>query len=70
MAQLPGTQPSPRPAVPAAPPATPPNRGEPDPDAVSSTLARFYGGVRRAEAEETAQTSAMPAGARIEEEQQ
>jgi signal transduction histidine kinase len=65
MAQLPDTKPSQR-----AQPVAPPTREEPDPDAVGSTLARFYGGVRRAEAEEAAQTSAVPAGPRIEEEQQ
>jgi signal transduction histidine kinase len=42
---------------------------EPDPDDVGSTLARFYGGVRRAEAEETTQQPAVPAGPRGREEQ-
>jgi signal transduction histidine kinase len=49
----------------------PPQRpaDEPDPDDVSSTLARFYGGVRRAEAEETTQEPTVPAGPRGREEQ-
>jgi hypothetical protein len=71
MAQLPDTQAAPpRAGVQPAPPAVPASRGEPDPDAVGSTLARFYGGVRKAEAEDAVQTSAVPAGSRIEEEQQ
>ncbi|GAA4683048.1 sensor histidine kinase [Phytohabitans rumicis] len=45
MAQLPDAADMPVPVV-------PPPRFEPDPEAVGSMLARFYGGVRRAEAEE------------------
>jgi hypothetical protein len=33
---------------------------EPDPDSVGSTLSRFYGGVRRAEAEESTDQTAAP----------
>jgi signal transduction histidine kinase len=44
MAQLPGD---------AAPPVLPTQRTEADPDAVGSTLSRFYSGVRRAETEVT-----------------
>ena len=51
MAQLPGDG---RPPVPA-------QRPEVDPDAVSSILNRFYGGVRRAEAEEPTDPSSAPA---------
>jgi hypothetical protein len=51
--------------------SVPPKRpaAEPDPDDVGSTLARFYGGVRRAEAEETVQNPAVPAGPRWQKEQ-
>jgi hypothetical protein len=63
MAQLPdadeGTPPS------AAPPPF-----EPDPEAVGSMLSRFYGGVRRAEAEETNETAVARVGPRIDKEQQ
>nr|MDT0659739.1 nitrate- and nitrite sensing domain-containing protein [Micromonospora sp. DSM 115978] len=62
MAQLPVVTES---AVPSATPPPP----EPDPDAVGGMLSRFYGGVRRAEAEETIVISMAPAGARSEEEQ-
>ncbi|MDG4831765.1 nitrate- and nitrite sensing domain-containing protein [Solwaraspora sp. WMMD1047] len=61
MAQLPGAQ--------AAPPSATPLPPEPDPDAVGGMLSRFYGGVRRAEAEETIVMPMAPAGARSEEEQ-
>jgi signal transduction histidine kinase len=71
MAQLPGARQEqsagPRPA---AAPNGQVSRPDPDPDAVGSTLSQFYAGVRRAEAEETAQTSAVPAGPRTEEDQQ
>ncbi|MGW5669623.1 nitrate- and nitrite sensing domain-containing protein [Micromonospora sp. NPDC003776] len=46
MAQLAAVTDTARPAGPAA-------REDPDPDAVGGMLSRFYGGVRRAEAEET-----------------
>jgi hypothetical protein len=62
MAQLPG-------ATQAAPPNAAPLPPEPDPDAVGGMLSRFYGGVRRAEAEETIVIPMAPAGARSEEEQ-
>jgi hypothetical protein len=48
MAQLPGD---------GAPPVLPAQRTEADPDAVGSTLSRFYSGVRRAEAEVTTDLS-------------
>jgi signal transduction histidine kinase len=69
MAQLPGAQQAVRgrPEQPATPNGPGP-RDEPEPDAVGSTLSRFYAGVRRAEAEDI-HTSAAPAGPRIEEEQ-
>jgi hypothetical protein len=54
MAQLPE-------ATPAAVPSIPGPRDEPDPDEVSGVLSRFYGGVRRAEAEDTTDLS-TPAG--------
>ena len=46
MAQLAAVTRSARPDEPAP-------RHDPDPDAVGGMLSRFYGGVRRAEAEET-----------------
>jgi signal transduction histidine kinase len=73
MAHLPGAgQEQPAPAAPTTTPNGQLSRDDPDPDpdAVGSTLSRFYAGVRRAEAEEAAETSAVPAGPRIEEEQQ
>lgn len=51
-------------------PVVPPYRVEPDPEAVSSTLSRFYGGVRQAETEKTTEVTLAPAGHRGEEEQQ
>ncbi|MGW0434994.1 sensor histidine kinase [Micromonospora sp. NPDC003197] len=63
MAQLPGANPAAAPPVPAP-------RHEPDPDAVGGMLTRFYGGVRRAEAEETTEIVLPPSGTRIEREQQ
>jgi hypothetical protein len=48
-------------------PLTP--QSEPDPDTTGTVLSRFYGGVRRAEAEDEVTTSAAPAGPRTEEEQ-
>lgn len=62
MAQLPVVTESAMPTVPAP-------RAEPDPDAVGGMLSRFYGGVRRAEAEETIEISMAPTGGRSEEEQ-
>ncbi|MFV2107186.1 nitrate- and nitrite sensing domain-containing protein [Micromonospora sp. LOL_015] len=53
---------------PAAPVSAPVD--EPDPDAVSSVLSRFYGGVRRAESEDTSEMTLAPAGRRGEEEQE
>ncbi|MEV7231278.1 nitrate- and nitrite sensing domain-containing protein [Polymorphospora sp. NPDC051019] len=52
MAHLPSETESPAPAAPR--PYT-----DPDPDAAGSTLSRFYGGVRRAEAEETTEMSKL-----------
>ncbi|BCJ63064.1 sensor histidine kinase [Polymorphospora rubra] len=43
----------------AAAPAAPRPHTDPDPDAAGSTLSRFYGGVRRAEAEETTEMSKL-----------
>uniref|UniRef100_UPI0035E46041 sensor histidine kinase n=1 Tax=Micromonospora polyrhachis TaxID=1282883 RepID=UPI0035E46041 len=63
MAQLPG-------ANPAEAPPTPARRHEPDPEAVGGMLTRFYGGVRRAEAEETTEIVLPPSGTRTEREQQ
>ena len=51
MAQLPVAD-GPAPVVPA-------QRAESDPDAVGSTLSKFYSGVRRAESEETTDLSAV-----------
>ncbi|MFI6763388.1 nitrate- and nitrite sensing domain-containing protein [Micromonospora sp. NPDC050417] len=63
MAQLPSAnEPSPQ--------AAPVPRQEPDPEAVGGMLSKFYGGVRRAEAEETTEITMAPAGAGKEEEQQ
>ncbi|WBC00016.1 nitrate- and nitrite sensing domain-containing protein [Solwaraspora sp. WMMA2080] len=58
--------------VPAESPAAPVPApvDEPDPDAVSSVLSRFYGGVRRAESEDTSEMTLAPAGRRGEEEQE
>ncbi|WP_323373781.1 sensor histidine kinase [Plantactinospora alkalitolerans] len=50
-------------------PRTPVQREEPDPEQVAGTLSRYYGGVRRAEAEDTIVIPMAPAGARSEEEQ-
>ncbi|MEU5724853.1 nitrate- and nitrite sensing domain-containing protein [Micromonospora sp. NPDC047738] len=47
-------------------PQQPVPRHEPDPDAVGGMLSRFYGGLRRAEAEETIQMYMPPAGVRSE----
>ncbi|MEV4629738.1 nitrate- and nitrite sensing domain-containing protein [Micromonospora sp. NPDC049523] len=63
MAQLPAAN-EPTPQV------VPVQRYEPDPDAVGGMLSKFYGGVRRAEAEETTEITMAPAGAGKEEEQQ
>jgi signal transduction histidine kinase len=54
----------------SARPAEPVPRHEPDPDAVGGMLSRFYGGVRRAEAEETREIVMPPAGGRTEGGQQ
>ena len=54
MAQLPNTD--------ATTPPAPPQRPDVDPDAVSSILNRFYGGVRRAETEDTTDLSSAPEG--------
>lgn len=51
-------------AVPAAP-----SRLESDPDAVGGMLSRFYGGVRRAEAEDTTEITMVPVTRHSEEEQ-
>lgn len=52
----------------SAPPVVPAPREEPDPEAVGSTLSRFYGGVRRAEAEDTTEIAVAPGGRLMEEE--
>ncbi|MBE1491949.1 sensor histidine kinase [Plantactinospora soyae] len=62
MAQLPVKSEPTRPRVPV-------QREEPDPEQVAGTLSRYYGGVRRAEAEDTIVIPMAPAGARSEEEQ-
>ncbi|MEV4759518.1 nitrate- and nitrite sensing domain-containing protein [Micromonospora sp. NPDC049559] len=60
MAQLPGVSgAAPTPAVPAP-------RHEPDPEAVGGMLSRYYGGLRRAEAEDTTEITMPPAGAHSE----
>ncbi|MDZ5443945.1 nitrate- and nitrite sensing domain-containing protein [Micromonospora sp. 4G57] len=59
MAQLAAVTRSARPDEPAA-------RHEPDPDAVGGMLSRYYGGVRRAEAEETRELIMPPFGDRSE----
>ncbi|SCL36687.1 Signal transduction histidine kinase [Micromonospora rhizosphaerae] len=51
-------------------PGEPTPRHEPDPDAVGGMLSRLYGGVRRAEAEETREMIMPPAGVRSEGGQQ
>jgi hypothetical protein len=63
MAQLPAVTESATPVVPAA-------RQEPDPEAVGGMLSRYYGGLRRAEAEDTTEIMMPPAGARSEGKQQ
>ncbi|MEH1016584.1 ATP-binding protein [Micromonospora sp. CPCC 206060] len=63
MAQLPAVTESATPSVPVA-------RHDPDPEAVGGMLSRLYGGVRRAEAEETTEISMPPAGGRSEGMQQ
>ncbi|MBO4208296.1 ATP-binding protein [Micromonospora echinofusca] len=63
MAQLPAVTESATPSVPLA-------RHDPDPEAVGGMLSRLYGGVRRAEAEETTEISMPPAGGRSEGMQQ
>lgn len=63
MASLPVTSESAAPAVATV-------HDEPDPEAVSSMLSSFYGGVRRAESEDTSEMTLAPAGRRGEEEQQ
>jgi hypothetical protein len=63
MAQLAAVTRSARPDEPAP-------RHEPDPDAVGGMLSRFYGGVRRAEAEETRVLIMPPVGDRSEGGQQ
>ncbi|SCG65375.1 nitrate- and nitrite sensing domain-containing protein [Micromonospora inositola] len=50
--------------------ARPDPRHEPDPDAVGGMLSRFYGGVRRAEAEETTELIMPPVGDRSKGRQQ
>jgi hypothetical protein len=67
MAQLPAEEVAGAANGPSGPPQRPAD--EPDPDDVGSTLSRFYGGVRRAEAEESTQQPAVPAGPRGREEQ-
>jgi hypothetical protein len=67
LAQLPPEEAA---APPGAPAAALAPAAESDPEDVGSTLARFYGGVRRAEAEETMQQPAVPSGPRWREEQQ
>jgi hypothetical protein len=57
MAQLPGGNDA-APGVPGGPTAP---RSEADPDAVSSLLNRFYGGVRRAESEDPNDLTSAPA---------
>ena len=57
MAQLAAVTRSARPAEPAP-------RHDPDPEAVGGMLSRFYGGVRRAEAEETTRLIMPPVGER------
>lgn len=59
MAQLAVVTESARPVVPAP-------RPEPDPATVGGTLSRLYGGIRRAEAEETTEISMAPTGVRGE----
>ncbi|WP_319461867.1 nitrate- and nitrite sensing domain-containing protein [Micromonospora sp. RTP1Z1] len=50
----------------SARPDEPTPRHDPDPDAVGGMLSRFYGGVRRAEAEETRELIMPPIGDRSE----
>ncbi|MEH0935308.1 sensor histidine kinase [Micromonospora psammae] len=50
----------------SARPETPAVRHDPDPEAVGGMLSRYYGGVRRAEAEETTEIILPPAGVRSE----
>ncbi|GAB3975738.1 hypothetical protein [Plantactinospora veratri] len=56
--------------VKAAPaqPKPPAPREAPDPEQVGGMLSRYYGGLRRAEAEDTMVIPMAPAGARTEEE--
>ena len=61
MAQLP-------PVNEAAIPVVPASRAEPDPEAVGAVLSRFYGGVRRAESEETTEMAVARSAAASEEE--
>jgi signal transduction histidine kinase len=61
MAQLPDQAENP---APSAPPGLP----DPDPEAVGNMLARFYGGVRRAEAEETTDTAARLVAGHVNQE--
>ncbi|MFY1670091.1 nitrate- and nitrite sensing domain-containing protein [Plantactinospora sp. WMMB334] len=49
-------------------PGPPAPRPEPDPEQVGGMLSRYYGGLRRAEAEDTIVIPMAPAGARTEEE--
>jgi hypothetical protein len=50
----------------SATPTVPAPRYEPDPEAVGGMLSRYYGGLRRAEAEETTEITMPPAGVRSE----
>ncbi|GLH98897.1 sensor histidine kinase [Phytohabitans aurantiacus] len=61
MAQLPDQADTPAPPAPQGLP-------EPDPEAVGSMLARFYGGVRRAEAEDTTDTAARLVAGHVNQE--
>ncbi|MFD0823139.1 hypothetical protein ACFQ0D_33555, partial [Micromonospora zhanjiangensis] len=56
-------------ATPAGLSAAPPAREEPDPEQVSGVLSRFYGGVRRAEAEDTTDLSSPAGGVTNDKEQ-
>jgi hypothetical protein len=61
MAQLPPVNEASIPVVPAS-------LAEPDPEAVGAVLSRFYGGVRRAESEETTEMAVARSAAASEEE--
>jgi hypothetical protein len=66
MAQLPGT-PS-NPGLGSSPLQVPRPRAEPDPETAGLNLSRFYGGVRRAETEDTINIAAAPTASPWEEE--